>query len=182
MSPLTLDYVTSTGLAATSQTYQHTHAHHIAITALCHHEQTPHHNNPRLPLDLACLLHGHTSHHTTVNRQAQAPRKSVMQDVVPFLTYLGRCTPSDSTASSFPSPGRRPNQTYAMLLAVPRLPSTNGITVCGLRAALNHSQLPEMRRSDACNIKTDRCCCATAVDTNILVNIPDLLVSKIGIA
>ena len=45
------------------------------------------------------------------------------------------------------------------------------------------AQLPGMRRSDACNIKTGRCCCCTtAVDTNILVNIPDLLISKIGIA
>ena len=63
-----------------------------------------------------------------------------MQDV-PGLTYLGRRTPSDITASSFPSPAHCPNQTYAMLLVVPRLPSTNGITVCGRRAALHHSPI-----------------------------------------
>jgi hypothetical protein len=127
---------------SSTQTHQHEH-----ITSPCR-EQTPHDNHTRIPLDTTCYTGISTLTQHTRDRHRH-PAKSVMQDV-PFLTYLGRRTPSDITASSFPSSLRAlsPNQRYAMLLAaVPRLPSTNGITVCGRRAAFAGSQLPEMRRS-----------------------------------
>lgn len=75
MSPLTLDYVTCTSLAATSRLNNtNTSPHHVV---------NKHHTiiMQERPLDMSCFSRAHLLpfRHTTYNNQAQAPRKSVMQ-------------------------------------------------------------------------------------------------------
>ena len=74
-SPLTLDYVTCTSLAATSRLNNtNTSPHHVV---------NKHHTiiMQERPLDMTCFSRAHLLpfRHTTYNNQAQAPRKSVMQ-------------------------------------------------------------------------------------------------------
>lgn len=87
-SPLTLDYVTCTGLAGIpSYTNTNTSHHHVV-------DKQPHDNNARPPLDMTCYTGIPTiTQHTNRQPQAQAPRKKrharKARHDVPFLTYLG---------------------------------------------------------------------------------------------
>jgi hypothetical protein len=84
--PLTLDYVTCTGLAGTPKCTNTNTSHHHVV------DKQPHDNNARPPLEMTCYTGIPTiTQHT--NRQAQAPRKKrharKARHDVPFLTYLG---------------------------------------------------------------------------------------------
>ena len=136
----------------TSYTNTNTSHHHVV-------DKTPHDDNARPPLDMTCYTGIPTiTQHTNRQPQAQAPRKKrharKARHDVPFLTYLGIHGRHLISQLQVSPHLRRPNQTYAMLelllAVVPRLlPSTNGITVCGLLCPHEmRSQLPGMRRSE----------------------------------